>query len=465
MTDTPVLLPTAPVTSLEDYIEGGGGRGLARAREIGPERVIEELERSGLRGRGGAGFPTYRKWSTVRTTISGTTYAVCNAAEGEPGTFKDRALLRMNPYPMLEGLAIAALVVDASEVFIVLKASFEREVEIVRRAVTEIEAADLLGGLTVNIVTGPEEYLLGEEKALLEVIEGNDPLPRWLPPYMHGLFATAPQLGWEAQEPERDGGAAPQAGSNPTLVNNVETLSNVGMILAEGADAFRSRGTEQSPGTVLVTVVGDVTRAGVFEVELGTPMREVLALAGAPRPGRVVKAVLSGVSNVVVAGNELDVPLSYEGLAGIGSGLGSAGLIVYDDSTCMVEVAAALSRFLSVESCGQCPACKLGTGEITKSLERLVRAEATVADIDHIHRSLTTVSDQNRCFLPVEEQQLIGSLLRKFAEDFADHLEGRCRATRTDPVVIPKIVDIVNGEAVYDERQMRKRPDWTYAEA
>lgn len=468
MTQTSVLLPAEPVTTLEDYIERGGGRGLARARAIGSERVIEELERAGLRGRGGAGFPTYRKWSTVRAAASGTTYVVCNAAEGEPGTFKDRALLRMNPYAMLEGLAIAALVVSATEVFIVLKASFEREVEIVGRAVTEIEAADLLGGLTVNIVTGPEEYLLGEEKALLEVIEGNDPLPRWLPPYMHGLFATAPQLGWEAQEPESgsddDPGAAPDAGSNPTLVNNVETLSNVPGILAEGVEWFRARGTEQSPGTVVVTVVGDVTSAGVFEVELGTPMREVLSLAGAPRPGRTVKAVLSGVSNVVVSGADLDVPLSYEGLAGIGSGLGSAGLIVYDDSTCMVEVAAACSRFLSVESCGQCPACKLGTGEITTSLERLTRGEATVADIDHIHRSLTTVSDQNRCFLPVEEQQLIGSLLRTFPEDFTDHLEGRCRATRTDPVVIPKIVDIANGTAVYDERQMRKRPDWTYAE-
>jgi NADH:ubiquinone oxidoreductase subunit F (NADH-binding) len=454
-----LLLPVTPVLTLDDYVSLGGGRGITRARELGPARVIDELERAGLRGRGGAGFPTATKWRTVREQGGRHTYAVCNAAEGEPGTFKDRALLRTNPYSMLEGLGVAAHAVGAREVFIALKASFEREVERVTRAVTEIEQADLLGGLTVTIATGPEEYLFGEEKALLEVIEGHDPLPRWLPPYMHGLFATAPQLGWEAQDPEVGHHGVHE--SNPTLVNNVETLANVPHILANGADWFRSIGTDASPGTVLVTVVGDVATPQVVEVELGTPMREVLALAGAPLFDRTVKAVLSGVSNTVISADNLDVPLSYEGLEGIGSGLGSAGLIVYDDTACMVEVAATMSRFLFVESCGQCPPCKLGTGEITTALERLSRLEATDSDLEHIHRSLTTVADANRCFLPVEEQQLIGSLLRTFPEDFAAHLEGRCPHPRA--ISVPKIIDLADGQVTYDERQARKRPDWTYA--
>jgi len=460
MVETRVLLPEAPIATLSEYLDAGGGRGLTRARELGPDRVIEEIERAGLRGRGGAGFPAATKWRTVRGDGRTKTYAVCNAAEGEPGTFKDRALLRADPFQMLEGLAIAALAVGADEVYIGIKASFTPEIERVTRALLEIEHAGLLGDLTATIVTGPEEYLFGEEKALLEVIEGNDPLPRWLPPYLHGLFATAPQLGWEAHRPTPGPDAVP--GSNPTLVNNAETLAHVTHILADGADAFRSRGTAESPGTVLVTVVGDVEIARVVEVELGTPLRDVLDLCGAPRSGRTIKAVLSGVSNVALDADALDVELSYEGMARAGSGLGSAGLIVYDDTACMVEVAATMSRFLSVESCGQCPPCKQGTGAITDALERLARFELTDTEFAEIHAPLSTVSDANRCFLPVEEQQLIGSLLRTFPEDFAAHLEGRCPTPREIPT--PKIVDLAEGRAVYDERQERKRPDWTYAE-
>lgn len=460
MGESTVLLPDTPVSSLDEYLDATGGLGLLRARELGPERVIDELGRAGLRGRGGAGFPTAKKWKTVRGDGHRKTYTVCNAAEGEPGTFKDRALLRANPYQMLEGLAIAALAVGSDEVFIAIKASFASEIERVTRAVLEAEEADLLGDLTVSIVPGPEEYLFGEEKALLEVIEGNDPLPRWLPPYMHGLFATAPQLGWDAHRSASDTSAMPA--SNPTLVNNVETLAHVPHILAHGAEQFRSRGTDASPGTVLVTVVGDVDEARVIEVELGTPMREVLVLCGAPHPGRSIKAVLPGVSNAALGADALDTALDYESMAHAGSGLGSAGLIVYDDTACMVEVAATMSRFLSVESCGQCPPCKLGTGAITAVLERLCRFELTDAEFAEIHSPLSTVSDANRCFLPVEEQQLIGSLLRSFPEDFAAHLEGRCPTPRRIPT--PKILDLADGHVVYDERQERKRPDWTYEE-
>ncbi len=236
-----VILPGNPVDSLDRYIARGGGTGLAHARALGPDETIAQLAASGLRGRGGAGFSTATKWRSVRQAGGRHTYAVCNGAEGEPGTFKDRAILRADPYQVIEGLAIAAFAVDSREVFIALKASFERERARVLQAVTDMEQAGMLGELSVTLVAGPEEYLFGEEKALLEVIEGNEPLPRWLPPYIHGLFATAPQLGWSAHEPEV--GHRGRHESNPTLVNNVETLANVTHVLAHGVDRFRSRGT------------------------------------------------------------------------------------------------------------------------------------------------------------------------------------------------------------------------------
>src|SRR5690242_15264285 len=332
---TPFLLHDSPIVSVDQYLERGGGAGIARAIEIGATAVLDELERSGLRGRGGAGFSTARKWRSIVDGPRETRYVVCNAAEGEPGTFKDRALMRNDPYQIVEGIAIAAAVTGARGAYIGLKASFEPERDAMTRAVVEMERAGLLDDLTVTIVAGPEEYPFGEEKALLEVIEGNDPLPRWLPPYLHGLFATSPQLGWEA----RGAGTSDEARSNPTLVNNVETLACVTNVLAGGADWFRSLGTPASTGNVVCTVTGDVERAGVVEVELGTPMTEVLGHFGAPRAGRRVKAVLSGASNPVLTGAHLDAPVSYEGLAAAGSGLGSAGFIVYDDTACMVHVA------------------------------------------------------------------------------------------------------------------------------
>ncbi|HET9727865.1 MAG TPA: hypothetical protein VFR41_00515, partial [Acidimicrobiia bacterium] len=220
-----VVLPARPIASLEEWLAVGGGSALERASQLGPDGTIAELQRAGVRGRGGAGFPIATKWNTVRRAAGRHRYAVCNGAEGEPGTFKDRAILRANPYQVIEGLSIAALTLDAQEVFIALKATFSAERERVTAAVTEMERAGMLGDLSVGIVGGPEEYLFGEEKALLEVVEGNEPLPRWLPPYVHGLFATAPQLGWEAHEPEP--GHTPGHESNPTAVNNVETLANV----------------------------------------------------------------------------------------------------------------------------------------------------------------------------------------------------------------------------------------------
>ena len=271
------LLPHEPITTIDQYLATEtGALGVAKAQEIGPEATRVLVERAGLRGRGGGGFPTGRKWSGVTDQEGSRRYLVCNGAEGEPGTFKDRALMRANPYQLVEGVVIAAFAVGAQEAFIAMKSHFTQELEAVTRAVQEMQQAGICSDCTVNIVGGPDEYLFGEEKALLEVIEGGDPLPRLLPPYEHGLFATAPQTGWEGRGTHRSQGAE----SNPTVVNNVETLSNVPHILARGDEWFRSLGTDKSPGTQVCTVVGDVAVPGVAEVELGTPLREVLDEVG-----------------------------------------------------------------------------------------------------------------------------------------------------------------------------------------
>jgi NADH:ubiquinone oxidoreductase subunit F (NADH-binding) len=452
------LLPDDPVTSLDAYLASEtGGLGIERAQQIGADATIRAVLHSGLRGRGGGGFPTGRKWAGIATQTGTRRYVVCNGAEGEPGTFKDRALVRANPYQLVEGIIVAAFAVGAGEAFICLKGSFEREREAVTRAVQEFQSAGICTDCKVTIVAGPDEYLFGEEKAMLEVIEGKPPLPRWFPPYEHGLFATAPQLGWEATP--RSGSAG---GPNPTLVNNVETLANVPHILTRGPDWFRSMGTPESPGTIVATVVGDVVAPDVGEVELGTPLSAVIdAVGSGVTQGRTIKAVFSGVANPVVTSAQLDVPVSYEGFRAIGSGMGAAGFIVCDDTTCMVDTAYRLSRFLSIESCGQCPPCKLGSSEITSHLERLEVGGGSEEDLRWIVHWLERVTDGNRCYLAVEEQVMVDSVMQAFPEEFAEHVElGRCPRPRRLP--IPKLLDLSDGRAVYDEAFWRKRPDWTY---
>jgi NADH:ubiquinone oxidoreductase subunit F (NADH-binding) len=473
------LLGGNPVTTLSQFVARGGGSGLAAARELGPTLAIRELRLSGLRGRGGAGFPTAKKWASIRSAAEATdrTYAVCNAAEGEPGTFKDRAVFRHNPYQVIEGLAIAAYCVGATAAYLAIKKSFHREIAVVSRALAEMTAAGLAGDVPITIVTGPDSYLFGEEKGLLEVIEGEDPLPRRFPPYLHGLFATGPQMGWSAHASSggassggaSSGGASASAASsdggraaaNPTLVNNVETLASAAHILARGPEWYRSLGTSSSPGTMVFTVVGDVVRPGYGELELGLPLREVIArIGGGPLPGRTIKAVFSGVSNAVITGADLDAPASYEGLSAIGSGLGAAGFIVYDDTADMVAVARMWSRFLYVESCGQCSACKLNSGEITLRLSRLEEGLASISDVNEIGGLLAQVTDQNRCFLPEEEQTIVSSIMRAFPEEFVEHLDHQVVARRQ--YTVPKIVDLGDGRVVYDKRIMLKQPDWTY---
>lgn len=294
---------------------------------------------------------------------------------------------------------------------------------------------------------------------MLEVVEGKAPLPRLFPPYVHGLFAASPQSGWEGTAVAGPGEAD---GSNPTLVNNVETLSNVPHILTRGADWFRSMGTDESPGTIVATVVGDVVAPDVGEVEMGSSLRDVIDAVGSGLPpGRSVQAVFSGVANAVILPEQLDVPLTYEGFQAIGSGMGSAGFIVHDDTACMVNAAYVSSRFLAVESCGQCSPCKLGSGEITDHLQRLETGGGGEDDLHGIAHWLNRVTDGNRCYLAVEEQILVTSVVRSFPEAFAEHAElGSCPRPR--PIPMPKIVDLADGRVVYDESFWRKRSDWTY---
>src|ERR671924_1596942 len=441
-----LLLADEPVASIDDYLSLGGGRGLAAARELDPGEVIERIRRSGLRGRGGAGFPTGIKWATVHDDPCPTKFVACNGAEGEPGTFKDRWLLRQNPYLVVEGVAIAAHTIGAERAYIGVKAGFEQEIERLTRAMREMAAHDLIGPVPIELTLGPDEYLFGEEKALLEVIEGNDPLPRIVPPWMEGLF-RAP------------------GSPNPALANNVETLANVPRILERGPEWFRAVGTEDSPGTMLFTLSGDVRDPGVYELPLGISLRELIEdVGGGVAEGRRLKAVFPGASNTVIPPELLDTPLAFDAMAAVGTGLGSGGFVVYDDSACIVRATLAFSRFLYVESCGQCPACKHGTGAITELLELIDRGEGGEADVETILARAMTVTDAQRCALPTGETLLAQSAVHQFGAEIAEHFEGSCPRPRDVPV--PKIVDLdETGRAfVLDERYRLKRPDWTYAE-
>jgi NADH:ubiquinone oxidoreductase subunit F (NADH-binding) len=344
------------------------------------------------------------------------------------------------------------LAIGAGTVYLATKRSYRREVQALTRAAVELSGTGRLQELSVNVVEGPDDYLYGEEKALLEVIEGRDPLPRLLPPYELGLFATDSVIGWEA-------GARPvsaRGDSNPTAVNNVETLASAAHIMANGVEWFRSVGTSASPGTVIATVVGDVVRPGVHEVEMGTPFSALVELCGGPLPGRSLKAAFSGVSNAVLPAEAFDTPLTYEDFEAYGSGLGAAGFAVYDDSVNMCVVAHELSRFLAIESCGQCPPCKQGSLAITADLAAICNGQAGDDVLGALATRLRSVTDANRCFLGTEEQLVVSSILRQFPEDIAELLEGRSSSMRQ--IQVPLIKDIAaDGTVEYDRRHAERR--------
>jgi NADH-quinone oxidoreductase subunit F len=461
MAFTPRVLPTSPVLRIADYQQSGGGRGLEAAVRLGPAGIVEEITASGLRGRGGAGFPTGRKWAAVSGNVSPVepTTIVVNAAEGEPGSFKDRAILRADPYQVLEGALIAAFTVTADTVIIAVKETFSTEVSRLRRAIDEIRAAGWASDVEISVFEGPTEYLYGEETALLEAIDGRGPFPRVSPPYRHGAEELGDEPASSAAQVEM---AAPGelTDAPPTLVNNVETLANVPGILARGAEWFRSVGTDESPGTVVCTVTGRTARHGVAEVPMGTPLREVIdTIGGGALPGCRHVAAMSGVANPLVHADQFDTAVSYEAMQAIETGLGTGGFIVFDDTTDFLAVAAGVSRFLSIESCGQCVPCKRDGLELAVLLERM-SSDANDIDLVDVDKRLGTVADSARCNLALQHQLVVGSIRRLFPTAARAHTTADNQ--QVEPELIAAIVEIDDGRAELDEGQRAKQPDWSH---
>ncbi|HJR26978.1 MAG TPA: NADH-ubiquinone oxidoreductase-F iron-sulfur binding region domain-containing protein [Acidimicrobiales bacterium] len=454
------VLDPHPCGSLVQYEHQGGGRGLARARRLGPSGIIAEITAAGLRGRGGAGFRAGVKWQTVADSASRTagTSVVVNGAEGEPGTFKDRTLLRCNPYKVLEGALIAAVAVDAAEIVVGLKHVFEREIAEVSRAIVELREAGWTDDLRVRVVEGPSSYLFGEETALLEVVEGRQPFPRVDPPYRRGLDPLHRDSGHSAARVHL--AAIGGTDSPPALVNNVETMANVPGILEHGPDWYRAIGTDESPGSLLCTITGHTRRHAVGEVPMGTTVREAIALiGGGPRAGRQVLAVLSGVANPILPAALLDTPLSFEALARVGSGLGAGGLIVFQDGTDLLDVAHAVARFLAVESCGQCEPCKRDGLAIADVLATIISGRGS----DRVERELVgrleTVTRGARCALATQQEQVIASIV-----ELLDGPLGGSDPRGDGAALLLPVVDIIEGRAVLDTAQDTKNPDWTYSQ-
>lgn len=424
------LLPEVPYRSYLEYIDARGS--LPPVDGINRIGLIQELLDSGLRGRGGGGFPTGQKWQAIFRHPCKTRDVVCNAAEGEPGTFKDRFLIRRNPYPILEGIALAAHVLRARAAYIAIKASFVQEIKRLELALEELKSHGWFHRLPVHIVPGPEEYLFGEEKALLNVIENEGPFPRPAesPPYEVGLFATP---------------GCP----NPALVNNVQSFAHAAMIARFGGAAFRELGTADTPGTLIVTLCGDVRRPGVHEIPAGYSIDRIIEeFGGGLNPGRKVKVVLPGVSGPLYSARQLAKPAEFA------SGIGAAGLIVIDDATPILPVLQAIARFLYVESCSQCSACKSGLGLASQGLTQPLDADA----LNRIREAAESAPQGNRCYLPVQGAKLIPALLKQFAREL------KSTPKHLPDWILPKIVayDEARQRFQYDERQALKQPDWTY---
>ncbi len=464
---TRILAPT-PVDSLADYRAAGGGQALEGAARDGAGAVIDVVEASGIGGRGGAGFSAGRKWRTVAAMASPEfpSAVVVNAAEGEPGSFKDRSILRANPYHVLEGALIAARALAADRVVIGLKRTFTQELARLRRALDEVRDAGWADGLALSVFEGPSEYLYGEETALLETIDGRYPFPRIAPPYRRGVEEIVEH---EADLRSNSASAAHvelaarggQSVAPPTLASNVETFANVPGIIEHGADWFRSVGTDASPGTIVCTITGRTKRHGVAEFAMGTPLAEVIEyVGGGPEDGHRLTAALSGVSNPILPAELLGTPMSHEAMRALGSGLGTGGYIVFDDRDDLVAVAAGASRFLAVESCGQCTPCKQDGLVIAARLARICRSEAEEEDLEALDELVDHVSESARCNLAYQQHDVVDSVLELFLDQFQDHVTGALAGVEPEPIV--PILDIVGGRAILDEHQVAKQPDWTF---
>ncbi|MGA9279438.1 NADH-ubiquinone oxidoreductase-F iron-sulfur binding region domain-containing protein [Ilumatobacter sp.] len=465
MARTNRILRRNTVDTFDDFTALGGGRGLQKAAEIGPREIIEMIEASGLRGRGGAGFPTGTKWRTV-TEMTGTrpVSVVVNGAEGEPGTFKDRTLISNDPFQVVEGALIAARAVGAENVVFAVKEQFTDQIERLRTAIAAFESRGI-DDVVLRVVTGPASYLFGEESALLEVVEGRPPLPRVTPPYRRGLGDEVGE-GNEASDLSLAGEADAERvdetdASTTALVNNVETMANVAFVLAHGVDEFRSVGTDATPGTAICTISGAVAEHGVAEFAMGTPFWDVLdSLGDGAVDDHTVIGAISGTANAVLPADRFDTPLCFDAFSAAGSGLGAAGFIVLDDHTDLAATAHGVARFLAIESCGQCQPCKVDGGAIADRLDVIRRSEqAAGRDIDsEIDGLLSTVADGARCGLASQHQTAVASLHELACAANASHLSGELGPAGID--LIAPIADIVDGLAVTDRSHLDKNADW-----
>jgi bidirectional [NiFe] hydrogenase diaphorase subunit len=399
---------------VEDYIAAGGYEALVSAlTTMTPLHVIEEVKRSGLRGRGGAGYPTGLKWSTVQKAGGEGKYVICNADEGDPGAFMDRSVLESDPHRVLEGMAIAGYAIGAHRGYIYVRAEYPLAVKRLRDAIRQAERIGLLGNdicdtrfsFRIEIRLGAGAFVCGEETALIASIEGNRGQPRPRPPYpaQAGLWGR------------------------PTLINNVETFANVAPIIRRGGQWFASIGTEKSKGTKVFALAGRVKNTGLIEVPMGITLRDVIFKLGGGIPdGRSFKAVQTGgPSGGCVPEQYLDMSVDYESLVGVGSIMGSGGMIVMDDTSCMVDVAKFFMDFCKSESCGKCIPCRVGTGHMHNLLTRITDGTASLADLELLERLCDTVKNTSLCGLGQSAPNPIASTLRYFRHEYEEHIQDR----------------------------------------
>jgi NADH-quinone oxidoreductase subunit F len=406
----PIVLAGAEgrdLTKIAAYREVGGFRSLDKARGMEPQAVLDELLAANVRGRGGAGFPMGRKASFLAKGTGRPTYLVVNADESEPGTFKDREIMFTVPHRLIEGCLITAHAIGSTNVFIYIRGEYLREFEILRDALEEVHAAGLLGGVTIVLHRGAGAYICGEETALLESLEGKRGQPRSKPPFpaVAGVYAS------------------------PTLVNNVETIATVPAIVERGGAWYAGLGVENSAGTRVFSLSGNVANGGNFELPLGTSLRELIYDLGGGIPGgRELKAIIPGGSSVpVLTADQVDTPLDFDSVAEAGSMLGSGAVIVIDDRCCMVQLGLRVAQFYMHESCGKCTPCREGTRWMVQILRKIEEGHATQGELD----LLLDVCDRilGKCLCPLGDAAAmpIASYVDKFRDEFQAHLDaGAC---------------------------------------
>jgi NADH-quinone oxidoreductase subunit F len=406
---------------LEGYKKHGGYSELQKAFKMKPEEIIDEVKKSGLRGRGGAGFATGMKWGFLPKNNE-PRYLLCNADEGEPGTFKDRLMMERAPHQLIEGMIISAYAINSKKSYIYIRGEYDYPIACVRKAIEEAYKAGYLGknilgsgfDHEMDVYAGAGAYICGEETGMISSLEGLKGQPKLKPPFpaVQGYLRK------------------------PTIVNNVETLAAVKYILRDGAQGYRKYGTEKSAGTKLFSLSGNVTRPGNYEVSLGYPLKDLIfGLGGGMKPGRKLKAVIPGGSSapVLTADEALRATMDYENLAGMGTMLGSGAVIVIDDSQCMVDMLGILTHFYHHESCGQCTPCREGTGWLNKIVHSILEGKGRLQDIDLLIKVADNMKGRTICALSDAAALPVLSFVSKFRDEFEYFVrEGRSQVKGTN---------------------------------